>query len=105
MKPDLNAILQLADALGNIHRLRILGILADGRQYVSELARQMGISRPLLYLHLDKLEKADLLQSKLELSEDGKAMNYYELKPFELRIDAATIASAVANASAPRRSR
>ena len=33
-----------------------------------------GTSRPLLYMHLDRLEKAGLVTGQLELSDDGKAM-------------------------------
>jgi len=53
------------------------------------------MSRPLLYMHLDKLEKAGLVTGQLELSEDGKAMKYYELAPFELRLTADEIATAL----------
>jgi predicted transcriptional regulator len=46
-------------------------------------------------MHLDRLEKAGLISGQLELSEDGKAMKYYDLAPFELRVDAGTITDAV----------
>ena len=36
--------------------------------------RRLGTSRPLLYMHLDRLEKAGLVTGQLELSDDGKAM-------------------------------
>ena len=39
------------DALSHPARIKIIGILAEGRQYVSELARLVNISRPLLYMH------------------------------------------------------
>jgi predicted ArsR family transcriptional regulator len=48
-------------------------------------ARRLGTSRPLLYMHLDRLEKAGLVTGQLELSGDGKAMKYFELVPFEMR--------------------
>ena len=54
------------------------------------------MSRPLLYMHLDRLEKAGLVDGHLELSDDGKAMKYFELVPFELRITAETVISALA---------
>jgi DNA-binding transcriptional ArsR family regulator len=76
-------------------RLRIIGALADGRVHVSELARRLGMSRPLLYMHLDRLEKAGIVAGHLELSEDGKAMKYFELTPFELRVTADTIVAAL----------
>lgn len=74
------------DALSHPARIKIIGILVEGRQYVSELARLVNISRPLLYMHLKKLENARLVTSALELSESGKAMKYYALEDFELQI-------------------
>jgi DNA-binding transcriptional ArsR family regulator len=82
-------------AMANPHRLRIIAELRRGRVHVSELARRLEMSRPLLYMHLDKLEKAGFIVGQLELSEDGKAMKYYELTPFELRLTADEIAAAL----------
>lgn len=82
-------------ALANPHRLRIVAALTrDGRNYVSQLARELGISRPLLHLHLQKLEEAGLVTSKLELSSDGKALNYFEVAKFDFALNPAAIASA-----------
>lgn len=82
-------------ALDNPHRLRIVAALANGREYVSELARRLSLSRPLLYMHIEKLEKAGLVTGALELSEDGKAMKYYELTDFDFRLNAETIAKII----------
>jgi predicted transcriptional regulator len=80
-------------ALANPHRLRIIALLSEnGRTYVSQLAREMGISRPLLHLHLQKLEVAGLVSSKLELSADGKALNYFEVAKFAIELTPASIA-------------
>lgn len=62
------------DALSHPARIKIIGILAEGRQYVSELARLVNISRPLLYMHLKKLEAARLVTSTMELSDSGKTV-------------------------------
>jgi DNA-binding transcriptional ArsR family regulator len=75
--------------------MRVIAELASGRVHVSELARRLGMSRPLLYMHLDRLEKAGLVTGQLELSGDGKAMKYFELVPFELRLTAESITGAV----------
>ncbi len=84
-------------ALANPHRLRIIGVLNEkGREYVSQLAREIGISRPLLHLHLQKLEAAGLVSSKLELSPEGKALNYFEVTRFALEITPASISKAIA---------
>src|SRR6202162_335924 len=82
-------------ALANPHRLRIVAALAGGgRNYVSRLAREIGISRPLLHLHLQKLEDAGLVTSKLELSQDGKALNYFEVTEFAFHLTPAAVADA-----------
>jgi DNA-binding transcriptional ArsR family regulator len=77
-------------------RLRIVAALASGgRNYVSQLAREVGISRPLLHLHLQKLQEAGLVTSKLELSSDGKALNYFEVADFAIELTPDTIVKAV----------
>ena len=82
-------------ALANPHRLRIIAALqTGGRNYVSQLAREIGISRPLLHLHLQKLQGAGLVSSKLELSSDGKALNYFEVTSFAIELTPPTIAEA-----------
>jgi DNA-binding transcriptional ArsR family regulator len=93
-------LLAMLTALANPQRLRVLAELSDGRVHVSELARRLGMSRPLLYMHLDRLEKARLVTGQLELSQDGKAMKYFELAPFELRLTAQDITAAVRAATA-----
>ena len=74
------------DALSHPVRIKIIGILVEGRQYVSELARLVNISRPLLYMHLKKLETARLVKSTMEISESGKAMKFYSLEDFRIEV-------------------
>ncbi len=90
-------LLAQLNAIAHPLRLRVIAELAHGRVHVSELARRLGMSRPLLYMHLDKLEKAGFVKGSLELSDDGKAMKYFELVPFELRVTAETVLSALAH--------
>lgn len=91
-------LLALLAALDNPHRLRIVAALRHERIHVSELARRVGISRPLLYMHLEKLEAADIVSGKLELGPDGKAMKYYELRPFDVHLNPERIAKAMERA-------
>lgn len=94
-KVDGDSLLAMLAALANPHRLRIIAALAsDGRNYVSRLARELGISRPLLHLHLQKLEEAGLVTSRLELSQDGKALNFFEVARFDVALTPAAIAEA-----------
>ena len=78
--------IKLFDALSHPMRIKIIGILAEERQYVSQLARMINISRPLLYMHLKKLEAAGLVSGHHEISESGKAIKYYELKLFDIHL-------------------
>jgi len=87
-------VVQTLSALASPHRLRVVAALAGGRNYVSQLARDLGMSRPLLQMHLQRLEVAGLVTSTLELSDDGKAMKYYEVAPFDVRLTPAVIAAA-----------
>jgi len=88
-------------ALANPHRMRIVATLATGgRNYVSQLAREIGISRPLLHLHLQKLEAAGLVVSHLELSPDGKALNFFEVTDFAFELTPATLAEAAKSLTA-----
>ena len=76
--------------------MRVVAALAGGRNYVSQLARDLNISRALLQVHLKKLEAAGLVTSTLEVSEDGKAMNYYEVVPFAVDLTPETVERASA---------
>ena len=88
-------LLAILAALANPHRMRIVAALAGGgRNYVSRLAREIGISRPLLHLHLQKLANAGLVTSQLELSRDGKALNYFEVTEFAIHLTPAAVAEA-----------
>ena len=88
-------LLRLLAALANPHRLRIIASLTGGRNYVSQLARELGMSRPLLHLHLQRLEAAGLVTGALELSADGKAMRYVEVASFAVQLTPRAIADAV----------
>ena len=89
-----DAMLRVLATLANPHRLRIVASLAEERNYVSRLARQLGISRALLQVHLRKLEAAGLVSADIEVSEDGKAMKFYEVTPFMLTLTPETITTA-----------
>lgn len=92
--PDGEHAVELFSALANAQRLRVLAALREGAQYVSQLARDLGISRPLLQVHLKKLTNAGLVVSRLEVSDEGKAMHFYELAPFGFDLTPQTVASA-----------
>lgn len=98
--PTGDELLKILAALGNPHRMRVLQALAEGRNYVSGLARELGIGRPLLHMHLQRLEAAGLVVGTLELSEGGKAMKFFEVAPFAYELTPASVAEAARTLSA-----
>jgi DNA-binding transcriptional ArsR family regulator len=88
-------LVQLLTALASPQRLRILAALVGGRRYVTELARQVGLSRPLVHAHLAKLAAAGLVTSELELAEEGHGIRYVRVSPFVLHLTPELIAAAV----------
>ena len=82
-------------AIAHPQRYRIIAALMEEPRHVSELARYLGISRPLLYVHLQRLEAAGYLTGRLELSADGKALKYFEVVPFTLTLSPAVIVAVV----------
>ncbi len=94
MVRSIDELVALGEALGNPVRVRILKLLCQKEWYVYELAKELGISRQLLYLHLKKLEKAGLVESELRLEpNDPRAKKYYRAKQFKVVIDNETIKS------------
>jgi predicted transcriptional regulator len=93
-------LLQMLNALASPHRLRILAALSTKESYVSELARELGIGRPLLHMHLQALEKAGLVVGRHEVSEDGKALRYYTVADFDEHLTPERISQAAKTISA-----
>jgi predicted transcriptional regulator len=87
-------LLRILATLANPHRLRIVATLQRERNYVSQLARELDISRALLQVHLRKLEAAGLVSATIEVSQDGKAMKFYEVAPFTVLLTPKSIATA-----------
>ena len=76
MTKTLNEIIKLCEALSNRHRLRIIAALSEKKEkkkYISELAWELEISRPLLYLHLQKHERVGIVKGKTELGKGDRA--------------------------------
>ena len=92
--PNGDELVRALAALSNPHRVRILAALSAGRIHVSRLAREVQLSRPLVHMHLQRLEAAGLVTGQLELSEEGKAMKFCEVEPFDLHLTPAAIAAA-----------
>ncbi|MEV5443455.1 winged helix-turn-helix domain-containing protein [Streptomyces sp. NPDC052644] len=50
--------------LAHPHRLRVVAALSPRRTYVSQSARELGMSRALLQTHVRKLEAAGLVSAR-----------------------------------------
>lgn len=96
-----DTLLRVLATLANPHRLRVVAALTEERNYVSRLARELGISRALLQVHLRKLEATGLVSAAIEVSEDGKAMKFYEVTPFAVHLTPKTIMVAAQSLSEP----
>lgn len=96
-------LLGILEALSNPYRLKIIATLHKEKKYVSQLARELGISRPLLYLHLKKLEDAKLINGYHEISKNGKAMKYYELNSFCIKLNEELIAQTASSLTIKKR--
>jgi predicted transcriptional regulator len=99
--PTGDDLVRVLATLANPHRLRVVAALVRERNYVSRLARQLGISRALLQVHLRKLETAGLVSAQLEVSEDGKAMKFYEVNQFDFRLTPDAVEAAAQTLSLP----
>jgi len=93
-------LLQMLSALANPHRLRILAALRERESYVSELARELGIGRPLLHMHLQTLEKAGLVVGRHEVSDEGKALRFYTVADFDEHLTPERVSNATKTLSA-----
>jgi DNA-binding transcriptional ArsR family regulator len=87
--------LHMLSALANPQRLRILSALIERQAYVSELARLLSMSRPLLHMHLQRLESAGLIEGRHEVSADGKALRYFKVAEFHEQLTPKRISEAV----------
>jgi len=82
-------------AIASPQRMRVIAELTHEPLHVSELARRVGMSRALLYMHTKKLEEAGFISSELVLSDEGKAMRQLRVEDFRLIVNQETIRQAV----------
>jgi DNA-binding transcriptional ArsR family regulator len=63
-----------------------------GVENLTEIDIALGVSRALAKVHLKKLEKAGLVKSRVVLADgEAKALRYYELRDFDIRVSPQTI--------------
>lgn len=76
-------------ALSHPMRLKIIVLLAKGEtdMYLNEIANNLGINRALAKIHLKKLERAEIVKSRVVLiEEETRALRYYSLQDFEVHV-------------------
>ena len=76
-------------ALAHPVRLKIVVLLAkeDGEMYLNQIANKLDINRALAKIHLKKLEKGDIVKSRVVLVEgEARALRYYRLHDFDIHI-------------------
>ena len=98
-KPTGDDLVRALAALASPHRLRIVARLVEGTVHVSQLAREVGLSRPLVHMHLKRLEAAGLVEGRIDVSDDGKAMRFFEVTPFAIALTPDLVAEAAASLS------
>lgn len=87
MTKTLQQIVNIGEAISHPLRLKLLYMLSGREWYVYELAKELNISRQVLYLHLKRLEKADFVESDLRLEDnDMRAKKFFKLKGFEVEL-------------------
>jgi len=92
---------ELLDLLGNANRRRILQLLAQKPCYVTEISEYLGVSPKAVIDHLEKLERAGLVESRV----DEQRRKYFHIarnlrlevnvSPYEFGTKSAYPASAV----------
>jgi ArsR family transcriptional regulator len=87
-EPTMQKIVDIGEAIRHPLRLKILHLLSQREWYIYELARELNVSRQVLYLHLKRLEKAGFVEGDLRLEEDDmRAKNFYRLKDFNVALN------------------
>ena len=94
---DLADVLSL---LGNMTRLRVIAALRNGKMFIQELSQSLGISYPLLHLHLKNLESNGIVKSEYSVGTDKATRyvkRYFELEDFKIEISPEAIALIAGN--------
>ena len=87
MTKTMQQIVNIGEAISHPLRLKVLYMLSEREWYVYELAKELNISRQVLYLHLKRLEKAGFVESDLRLEDDDmRAKKFFKLKEFEVEL-------------------
>lgn len=84
--------------LGNVTRLRVIAALKEEKMFIQELSQKLGVSYPLLHLHLKNLESNGIVRSEYSVGTDKArryVKRYFELVEFSVNVTADSIAKLV----------
>ena len=91
---DIEKEADILAALG--HPTRLARALTKGENYLSDIAKNVGISRALAKVHLKKLREAGLVESRVLVMEDeARALRFYKINDFEVNISPDRLAEEV----------
>jgi len=71
---------KLLDILGNETRRRILILLTKKPYFISELSQELGVGQKAVLEHLRILERAGLIEGRIEKIPRGRPRKYYTIK-------------------------
>lgn len=87
MTKTLQQIVKIGEAISHPLRLKLLHMLSEREWYVYALAKELNVSRQVLYLHLKRLENAGFVESDIRLeADDMRAKKFFRLKDFDIDI-------------------
>ncbi|MDF1540612.1 MAG: winged helix-turn-helix domain-containing protein [Candidatus Thorarchaeota archaeon] len=92
---SLDELASILSLLGNVTRLRVIAALKEGKMFIQELSQSLGVSYPLLHLHLKNLESNGIVRSEYSVGTDKArryVKRYFELVDFNVGVDANYIA-------------
>jgi len=70
---------KVLEVVGNETRRRILELLSEEPQYISQIAKKLDVTQPAILKHLAILEKAGLIESFWRRNPLGAARKYYRI--------------------------
>ena len=87
MTKTLQHIVKIGETISHPLRLKLLHMLSERERYVYELAKELNVSRQVLYLHLKRLESAGFVESDIRLeADDMRAKKFFRLKEFDISL-------------------
>lgn len=85
-------LLKVMKVMSNPVRMRIIASLEGSPKHIYALAKELGLSYPLVHLYLESLETAGLVSGEMTAGpKDDRERKTYHVVPFELRVTPALI--------------